>query len=73
MYEQKVDSIQKQVGSFSWKIETIRKNQKEMSEVLLHSNKLQDAFGLIGWSDTTKERISEFVDIRNYPSETQRV
>ena len=43
-----------------------------MLEVSLHSKELQNAFGLINRFDTTKERISELVDVRNYPTETKK-
>lgn len=43
----KVESIKDQVGHFSWEMETIRNNQKEMLEVSLHSEEMQETFGLI--------------------------
>ena len=57
---EKVDDIRKQVSNVSSKIETLRKDQKEMSEIKKHINRNENAFNrLISKLNIGGERINK--------------
>lgn len=55
-----MENIQDQMGNFSWKMETIKNNQKEMLKILLYSKGMQKTFRLISRFEQPRKESMNF-------------